>query len=37
MLQNEPHLAPVKRDLFDLPPIPQAEFKSVIEVPRIAL
>jgi hypothetical protein len=33
LLQNEPHLAGIKRDLFDLPPIPQAEFKSVIEGP----
>ena len=33
LLQNEPCLAKVKRDLFDLPPIPQAEFKSVIEGP----
>jgi WD40 repeat protein len=33
LLQNEPRLAPIKRDLFDLPPIPQAEFKSVIEGP----
>jgi len=33
LLQNEPRLAAVKRDLFDLPPISQAEFKSVIEGP----
>jgi hypothetical protein len=33
LLQNEPHLANIKRDLLDLPPIPQAEFKSVIEGP----
>jgi hypothetical protein len=33
LLQNAPHLANVKRDLFDLPPISQAEFKSVIEGP----
>ena len=33
LLQNEPHLADLKRNLFDLPPIPQAEFKSVIEGP----
>jgi hypothetical protein len=33
LLQAEPQLAAVKRDLFDLPPIPQAEFKNVIEGP----
>jgi WD40 repeat protein len=33
LLQNEPHLANIKCDLLDLPPIPQAEFKSVIEGP----
>jgi hypothetical protein len=33
LLQAEPRLARVKQDLFNLPPIPQAEFKSVIEGP----
>jgi CHASE2 domain-containing sensor protein len=33
LLQNDPRLADVKRNLFDLPPIPQTEFKSIIEGP----
>jgi hypothetical protein len=33
LLQNEPRLEKIKRDLFDLPPIPAAEFKSVVEGP----
>ena len=33
LLQAEPHLAAVGQDPFNLPPIPQAEFKSVIEGP----
>jgi hypothetical protein len=33
LLQAEPRLAKVKRELFDLPPIPPAEYKSVIEGP----
>ena len=33
LLQAEPHLAAVKQDLFNLPPIAPSEFKSVIEGP----
>jgi WD40 repeat protein len=33
LLQAEPHLAAVSQDPFNLPPIPQAEFKNVIEGP----
>ena len=33
LLQSEPRLASVRRDLFDLPPMPASEFKSVIEGP----
>jgi WD40 repeat protein len=33
LLQSQPYLADVKRDLFDLSPIPPSEFKSVIEGP----
>ena len=33
LLQSQAHLAAVKRDLFDLSPIPSSEFKSVIEGP----
>jgi hypothetical protein len=33
LMQAEPRLAGLKRELFDLAPIPPAEFKSVIEGP----
>jgi WD40 repeat protein len=33
LLQAEPRLAAVKQDLFNLPPLPALEFKSVIEGP----
>ncbi len=33
LLQAEPHLRGLKQDLFNLPPIPVAEFKTVIEGP----
>jgi hypothetical protein len=33
LLQAEPLLGRIRRELFDLPPIPPAEFKSVIEGP----
>src|SRR5262249_36140180 len=33
LIQNEPHLATLNRELFDLPPMPPSEFKSVIEGP----
>ncbi len=35
LLQAEPHLLAVKQDLFNLPPIPPAEFKTVIEGPAL--
>ena len=37
LLQAEPHLEAVKQDLFNLPPLPPAEFKSVIEGPAYRL
>jgi WD40 repeat protein len=33
LLQGEPHLSAVTQDLFNLPPIAHAEFKTVIEGP----
>jgi hypothetical protein len=33
LLQTAPELASVKQDLFNLPPVPQSELKSVIEGP----
>jgi formylglycine-generating enzyme required for sulfatase activity len=35
LLQAEPHLLAVKQDLFNLPPISPAEFKTVIEGPAL--
>src|SRR5262249_40983706 len=36
LLQSEPRLVGIKQDLFNLPPLPSAEFKSVIEGPAQA-
>jgi TIR domain len=33
LLQSDPRLSAIKQDLFNLPPLPPAEFKSVIERP----